>query len=101
MSAGSTIMRGLAVVVVATVVSSPLCFALPCNDGAGLFALPAPRVARVSRAAAPPGVPEGSGWLPARVARALSRTVERVARSGVAPMFLGLHGFGVTVSGEM
>ncbi|WP_437985311.1 hypothetical protein [Sorangium sp. So ce117] len=97
-------MRGLAVVVVATVVSSPFCFALPCNDGAGLFALPAPRVvrvARVSRAAAPLGVPEASGWLPARVARALSRTVSWVARSGVAPMFLGLHGFGVTVSGEM
>ncbi|WP_437870016.1 hypothetical protein [Sorangium sp. So ce363] len=94
-------MRGLVVVVVATLVSSPLCFALPCNDGAGLFALPAPRVARVSRAAAPLGVPEGSGWLPARVARALSRTVERVARSGITPMFLGLHGFGVTVSGEM
>ncbi|WP_437534343.1 hypothetical protein WME79_09335 [Sorangium sp. So ce726] len=89
------------VVTVATLVSSPLCFALPCNDGAGLFALPAPRVSRVSRAATRPGVPEGSGWLPARVARALSSTVKRVARSGIAPMFLGLHGFGVTVSGEM
>ncbi|WP_437328484.1 hypothetical protein [Sorangium sp. So ce381] len=94
-------MRGLVVATVATVVCSPLCFALPCNDGAGLFALPAPRVSRVSRAAAPPAVPDGSGWLPARVARAFSRTVARVARSGIAPMFLGLRGFGVTVSGEM
>jgi hypothetical protein len=91
----------LVVVAVATLVSSPLCFALPYNDGAGLFALPAPRASRVLRAAAPPTVPERSGWLPARVARALSRTVMRVAGSGIAPMFLGMHGIGVTVSGEM
>ncbi|WP_437591895.1 hypothetical protein [Sorangium sp. So ce1000] len=101
MSAGSAIVRGLVVVAVATVVSSPLCFALPDNDGAGLFTLPAPRASPVLRAAAPPAVPDGSGWLPARIARALSSTVKRVARSGIAPMFLGMHGIGVTVSGEM
>lgn len=102
MSAGSAIVKGMVVVAAATLLFSPLCFARPENDGAGLFALPAPRAVR---AAAPPvargGAPEGSGGLATRIARTLSRTVERVARSGIAPMFLGLHGFGVTVSGEM
>ncbi|WP_437726544.1 hypothetical protein [Sorangium sp. So ce861] len=95
--------KGMVVVVAATLLSAPLCFARPENDGAGLFALPAPRGAL--RAAAPPGAHGGAaedpGGLAARIARALSKTVKRAVRSGVAPMFLGLHGFGVTVSGEM
>ncbi|WP_437579207.1 hypothetical protein [Sorangium sp. So ce887] len=101
MSAGSAIVKGMVVVAAATLLFSPLCFARPEADGAGLFALPAPRALR---AAAPPGArgaPDSSGGFAARIARTLSRTVERVARSGIAPMFLGLHGFGVTVSGEM
>lgn len=102
MSAGSAIVKGMVVVAAATLLFSPLSFARPESDGAGLFALPAPRALR---AAAPPGArggaPEGSAGLTARIARTLAMTVERVARSGVAPMFLGLHGLGVTVSGEM
>ncbi|WP_437572574.1 hypothetical protein [Sorangium sp. So ce542] len=102
MSAGPAMVKGMVVVVAATLLSAPLCFARPGNDGAGLFALPAPRALR---AAAPPGEQGGAaedpGGLAARIARALSRTVRRAVRSGVAPMFLGLHGFGVTVSGEM
>ncbi|WP_437319224.1 hypothetical protein [Sorangium sp. So ce385] len=103
MSAGPAMVKGMVVVVAATLLSAPLlCFARPGNDGAGLFALPAPRALR---AAAPHGAQGGAaadpGGLAARIARALSTTVKRVVRSGVAPMFLGLHGFGVTVSGEM
>ncbi|XXT22223.1 hypothetical protein WME94_11740 [Sorangium sp. So ce429] len=98
MSAVPAIVKGLAVVVAATLLSSPLCFAGPGQDGAGLFALPAPRA---SMRAALSGAPGGPGWFPARAARALSRTVERVMRSRISPMFLGVHGIGVTVSGEM
>ncbi|XXX79718.1 hypothetical protein WMF30_13185 [Sorangium sp. So ce134] len=102
MRAGPAIMKGMVVVVAATLLSAPRCFARPGNDGAGLFALPAPRALR---AGAPPGAhggeADGPGRLAARIARTLSRTVERAMRLGVAPMFLGLHGFGVTVSGEM
>ncbi|WP_437652223.1 hypothetical protein [Sorangium sp. So ce1182] len=98
MSAVSAIVKGVAVVVAATLLSSPLCFAGPGQDGAGLFALPAPRV---SMNAVLSGAPGGSGWFPSRAARSLSRTVARVMRSGISPMFLGVHGIGVTVSGEM
>ncbi|WP_437837583.1 hypothetical protein [Sorangium sp. So ce1153] len=98
MSAVPAIVKGMAVVVAATLLSSPLCFAGPGQEGAGLFVLPAPRA---SMRAALSGAPGGSSWFPARAARALSRTVKRVMRSGISPMFLGVHGFGVTVSGEM
>ncbi|WP_437929704.1 hypothetical protein WMF37_10705 [Sorangium sp. So ce291] len=98
MSAVPAIVKGMAVVVAATLLSSPLCFAGPGQDGAGLFVLPAPRA---SMSAALSGAPGGSGWFPPRAARALARTVKRVIRSGISPMFLGVHGIGVTVSGEM
>ncbi|WP_437601573.1 hypothetical protein [Sorangium sp. So ce590] len=102
MSAGPAIVKGMVVVAAATLLFSPLCFARPETDGAGLFALPAPRALRAAaRPGARGGAPASSGGFAARMARTLSRTVERAARSGIAPMFLGLHGFGVTVSGEM
>lgn len=101
MSAGSAIRTGVVVVAAAALLAPPRCFAGVDPDGAGLFALPAQRIARAAEPLAQRGSPGGSGGLAARVARTLSRAVTRALRSGISPMFLGVHGLGVIVSGEM
>jgi hypothetical protein len=114
MKTGATIATTAAITTLSIALLSSRCLAGPALDGAGMFVLPAEGPANVESRPMPAGR-SGPAPLfaqplalthtgrigPKNVVRFVSQTIERVREVGVAPLFFGLHGLGVTVSGEL